>query len=181
MAMTTTETEAQWLATFQGRKNATFLRRPVIVREMLAHRRASPASAELADQFWTLVFTESHPEPDHPSRVLAEWYQKHPAWKTRLMRNPVAVAFHKQTLKQWRRFVSASFGLELWATKSEQARNQRHPSRQAREAAAQGRPAARQGRVRSTGRALGSAGPLASEGPEGAGGVPWRVRVTAAG
>jgi hypothetical protein len=60
---------AHWLATFRERKNASFLGRAVIVSEMIAQRMAMP---EVAHDFWHLVFSESHADPEHETRVLAE-------------------------------------------------------------------------------------------------------------
>ena len=59
------------VAEFRELPNKAFLYKPVIAAEMLTHLATAP---ELAKEFWPLVFTETHPDAEHESRVLAKWY-----------------------------------------------------------------------------------------------------------
>jgi hypothetical protein len=53
--------------------NLHFLKRPVIVAQMLTDRIASP---KLADEFWHYVFAENHPDEEHETRRLAGFYRE---------------------------------------------------------------------------------------------------------
>jgi len=64
---------AEWLAGFSAAKNAGFLNRPAIVAEMIKHWMTN---ASAANQFWSYVFSENHPEPDHHTRTLAQTYRE---------------------------------------------------------------------------------------------------------
>ena len=48
---------ALWAAQFETTKHAWMLKKPGIVAEMVAHQRQD---SETAENFWHLVFTESH-------------------------------------------------------------------------------------------------------------------------
>ena len=85
-----------WAAEFATAVHGWLLRKPGVVAEMVTERKADQATAE---QFWRLVFTESHPDADHEtrelSRTLKDW-----AAKPRITQDK----FRKETAKQWRRF-----------------------------------------------------------------------------
>jgi hypothetical protein len=86
-----------WAATLSGTVHASLLNKPGVVAEMVANRGSDPTEA---DEFWRLVFTESHPDSDHEtrelSRTLREWARKKP--KVGQDR------FRREAAKQWRRF-----------------------------------------------------------------------------
>src|SRR5262245_43228430 len=88
-----------WLATFRTLKNKGFLHRPVIIAEMLSHRAQN---LEKAEAFWMAVFTETHPDPDHETRVLAEWFREQlaVAGKPKLDMG----AFRRKTQRAWKLF-----------------------------------------------------------------------------
>jgi len=85
-----------WAAPYVKSVHAWMLKKPGIVAEMVGHRRLDPHAAE---DFWHLVFTESHPDSDHEtrelSRVLKEWASKPKVSQDR---------FRRETAKQWRRY-----------------------------------------------------------------------------
>jgi hypothetical protein len=85
-----------WAASYVKAVHAWMLKKPGIVAEMVGHRRLDPHAAE---DFWHLVFTESHPDSDHEtrelSRTLKEW-----ASKTKVTQD----RFRRETAKQWRRY-----------------------------------------------------------------------------
>jgi hypothetical protein len=87
-----------WAATaLAGTKHDRLLKKPGVVAEMIANRGSEPSAA---DEFWRLVFTESHPDADHEtrelSRTLLEWARKKPmVGQDR---------FRRESSKQWRRF-----------------------------------------------------------------------------
>ncbi len=87
---------ALWVAPFTKSVHGWMLKKPGIVAEMVAHRRADQVTA---DRFWELVFLESHPDSDHEtrelSRTLKDW-----AAKPKVSQDK----FRKETAKQWRRF-----------------------------------------------------------------------------
>lgn len=87
---------ALWAAPFTKAVHGWMLKKPGIVAEMVGHRRADQATAE---EFWALVFDESHPDSDHEtrelSRTLKDWASKPKVSQDR---------FRKETAKQWRRF-----------------------------------------------------------------------------
>jgi hypothetical protein len=92
-------TMLEWLAAFRELKNAMFLHRPVIVSEMLAHRMAAPT---VADVFWPLVYTETHADPDHETRVLAEAFRELLAVASRPKLDQSV--FRRKTQRAWRQF-----------------------------------------------------------------------------
>lgn len=85
-----------WAAPFAKAVHGWMLHKPGIVAEMLSQRRLD---ADMAETFWQLVFTESHPDADHEtrelSRTLKDWAAKPKVSQDR---------FRKETAKQWRRF-----------------------------------------------------------------------------
>lgn len=85
-----------WAAPFAKAVHGWMLHKPGIVAEMLSHWRSE---AEVAETFWQLVFTESHPDAEHEtrelSRTLKDWSSKPKVSQDR---------FRKETAKQWRRF-----------------------------------------------------------------------------
>lgn len=96
-------TYAHWLADFRDLRNGkAFLPKPVIVAEMIAHRVQAP---QTADEFWRLVFAQSHPDPDHETKVLAEWFRETlaVAAKPRLDMS----AFRRKMSRAWRSFKTA--------------------------------------------------------------------------
>jgi hypothetical protein len=89
-------TFVQWAAPFAAERHAWLLRKPGVVAEMVANRRSF---ADEAEEFWRLVFTESHPDSDHEtrelSRTLRDWAGKPRVGQDR---------FRKEAGKQWKRF-----------------------------------------------------------------------------
>jgi hypothetical protein len=92
-----------WLADFRERKNGSFLSRSVIVSDMIANRAMAP---ELAKEFWTLVFSENHPDPDHETRILAETFREMlaVAAKQKLDLN----VFRRKSQRAWKQFKASS-------------------------------------------------------------------------
>jgi len=88
-----------WLATFREQKNASFLHRSIIVADMLTHHAAEAA---IADAFWQLVFSESHPDPYDETRMLAEWFREQLAVSAKPKLD--MKAFRRKTAIAWKRF-----------------------------------------------------------------------------
>jgi hypothetical protein len=88
-----------WLATFRETRNAAFLKRSVIVGDMIGQWRTDQ---EDANAFWSLVFSEAHPDPDHSSRLLATWLlqQLASAKQPKLHME----AFRKKARQMWKAF-----------------------------------------------------------------------------
>jgi hypothetical protein len=63
---------ACWISPFKDTKNARFLERPAIVAEIL---HSWLANADRATEFWDYVLRESHADPDHETRTLAETFK----------------------------------------------------------------------------------------------------------
>lgn len=89
----------QWASTFAMTHHAWMLSKNGVVAEMISSRHLDQSDAEM---FWQLVFTESHPDPDHEtrelSRTLRDWASKPRVKQDR---------FRKEAAKQWRRFHKA--------------------------------------------------------------------------
>ncbi|HEY6363173.1 MAG TPA: hypothetical protein VI585_00140 [Candidatus Binatia bacterium] len=87
---------ALWLVEFQGTEHEWMINYKALVGEMLADWEHS---AELASEFWSYVFKESHPDPDDDtrelSRTLKEWTAK-PKYKPN--------QFRKKANRTWERF-----------------------------------------------------------------------------
>src|SRR4030095_16906328 len=98
---------ALWAAPFSKSLHGWMLKKTGIVAEMVGDRRLDP---QIADDFWQLVFNESHPDKDHEtrelSRTLKEWASKPKISQSR---------FRQEAAKQWRRFrkVYATIPLKL--------------------------------------------------------------------
>ncbi len=86
----------QWGATFAVTRHAWLLKKPGVVWEMIVSRRSDPDEAE---EFWRLVFTESHPDSDHETRELSRTLREY-VGKPRVSQD----RFQKEAAKQWRRF-----------------------------------------------------------------------------
>jgi hypothetical protein len=87
-----------WLAKFRG-KNENFLKKPVIISEMLADYVMDAAQA---DEFWHLVFSESHPDPEHETRELASFLRE----ELRHAKDPKIdmALLRKRSAKAWKVF-----------------------------------------------------------------------------
>jgi hypothetical protein len=86
---------ARWLSQFRGTKHQSWLSTAVIAAEMLRQWETDPA---LATVFWTYVFTESHPDPKHETRLLADIYHDYHQHG----RKP---QYKAKALKAWKEFV----------------------------------------------------------------------------
>jgi len=68
---------ALWVERFRGSVNEILIKRQGVMAEIYADWRYN---SKMALEFWTLVLTESHPDPDHEtrelSRVLKSWTPK---------------------------------------------------------------------------------------------------------
>jgi hypothetical protein len=90
----------RWAATFAAARHAWLLNKPGVVAEMVAnHRSDSNAGTAFAEDFWGLVFTESHPDSDHETRELSRTLREL-VGKPRVKQD----RFRKEAGKQWRRF-----------------------------------------------------------------------------
>jgi hypothetical protein len=89
-----------WAAQFDGTKNQNWLSKPGIVEEMYEDFLAN---REAAEEAWYLTFTESHPEPDHDTRVTAEDFKK----MCQRPRGLKTTAFKVRAHKMWTRFLKS--------------------------------------------------------------------------
>jgi len=89
-----------WAVAFEDSHHGWLFGKPGVVAEMIANRESDPADA---DEFWRLVLTEAHPDPDHETReltrTLREWASKPRVRQER---------FRKEAAKQWRRYHRAT-------------------------------------------------------------------------
>jgi len=89
-----------WAVAFEDSHHGWLFGKPGVVAEMIANRQSDPRDA---DEFWRLVLTEAHPDPDHETReltrTLREWASKPRVRQER---------FRKEAAKQWRRYHRAT-------------------------------------------------------------------------
>jgi hypothetical protein len=91
---------AKWCGVFQGAKNVAFFRRPAVVAEMLTDWLHDQ---DVAADFWRYVFNETHPDPDHDTRALAETYR---SWSTQTNRK--AHDYRKKAATAWKHYLRES-------------------------------------------------------------------------
>ncbi len=86
----------KWAAQFASTRHAWLLKKPGVVAEMVSNRLSD---ADEAGDFWTLVFTESHPDSDHETRELSRTLRGY-VGKPKLGQD----RFRREAAKQWKRF-----------------------------------------------------------------------------
>jgi hypothetical protein len=86
----------EWGAAFASTRHAWLLKKPGVVAEMVANRLSD---ADDAQDFWGLVFTESHPDTDHETRELSRTLRAYKG-KPKVGQD----RFRREAAKQWRRF-----------------------------------------------------------------------------
>lgn len=87
-----------WGSQFEGTKNQGWLSKPGIVEEMYEDFLGN---REAAEEAWYLTFTESHPEPDHDTRLAAEDFKR----ISQRPRGLKTTAFKARAHKMWTRFL----------------------------------------------------------------------------
>jgi hypothetical protein len=73
----------------------------VIVADMISQWATTPDDATA---FWSLVFTESHPNPNHVTRLLAAWFREQLAASKQPRLD--LESFRRKTRKLWRVYQS---------------------------------------------------------------------------
>lgn len=86
---------ALWVERFRGSINEVLIKRQGVMAEIYADWKYNPA---MALEFWSLVLTESHPDPDHETRELSRVLK---SWKPKERKQD---EFRKQAQKIWMRF-----------------------------------------------------------------------------
>jgi hypothetical protein len=87
-----------WGMQFEGTKNQGWLSKPGIVEEMYEDFLTN---REAAEEAWYLTFTESHPEPDHDTRIAAEDFKK----MSQRPRGIKTSAYKARAHKMWTKFI----------------------------------------------------------------------------
>jgi hypothetical protein len=86
----------QWAASYDVTPHGWMFKKAGVVAEMFANIQAEPSAAK---EFWRLVLTESHPDPEHEtrelSRVLRDW-----STKPRIRQD----RFRREAARHWRRY-----------------------------------------------------------------------------
>lgn len=85
---------AVWLYQFIGSKHDWLIGKDGVVAEIYSDFQYNPT---LAFEFWSYVFNESHPDPDHVTRDLSSTLKE---W-SRAAKKKTAIQFHKLTKKTW--------------------------------------------------------------------------------
>lgn len=93
---------ACWAAAFNETKNAAFLARSPIVTEMFVDWQSN---TDHATEFWELVFKESHPEPDHHTRELADTFKSWLSEKKHKQND-----YRKKAATAWKHFLRENRG-----------------------------------------------------------------------
>jgi hypothetical protein len=87
-----------WGVQFEGTKNQGWLSKPGIVEEMYEDFLTN---REAAEEAWYLTFTESHPEPDHDTRIAAEDFKK----MSQRPRGIKTSTYKARAHKMWTKFI----------------------------------------------------------------------------
>jgi hypothetical protein len=88
---------AVWAANLRDTKNARFLNRTGIMARLYADWRDD---TDEATQFWTLVLTESHSDPDDETRLLADDLRRFDSARNKVTQEK----FFREAAKAWKRY-----------------------------------------------------------------------------
>ena len=107
-----------WLAPFSAELHGKFLGRPPITAETYG---AWQTSRQLAEEFWSYVLKENHPEPDHETRELAR------ELSTAMLRRGVSNTLRTRSRTVWRRYLRAHAQAQLVSSAITTAQQEERP------------------------------------------------------
>jgi hypothetical protein len=108
-----------WLAPFSAELHGKFLGRPPITAEIYGAWRTNQ---QLAEEFWSYVLKESHPEPDDETRELAR------ELSTAMQRRSVSNMLRTRSRTVWRRYLRAHTQAQLVPSTTTTTQQEEQPS-----------------------------------------------------